>query len=239
MVKLAQSTKLSLLAVVTLAVVTAVPNAYGAASLVRCSSILGVGATTAVLGMDSAFDCADILENTNPDSPAGREHYQDFDGGGWIQVTLSLFNSDGSGNQSFQFDGFNWTSSGGFNSSNPIEAAWALNIAADQDPSTETPVLPKVYDLLVVVGKGTGNAADSVGYLLDDFSFSGSASGRISAGFGPTSDAVTSLIVYARTLDEPPTGRVPEPSSLLLLVLAGLAAIGMSLTGSNTRTTRL
>lgn len=239
MVKLAQSSKRSLIVVLAVTAVMAVPNAYGAAQRVECTSILGVGATTAILGTNSAFFCADILENTNPDSPAGKDHYQDFVGGGWIQVTLSLFNSDSSGNQSFQFDGFDWTSSGGFNSSNPIEAAWALDIAADQDPSTETPVLPKVYDLLVVVGKGTGNAADSVGYLLDDFSFSGSASGRISAGFGPTRDAVTSLIVYARTLDEPPTGRVPEPSSLLLLILAGLAAVGMNLMGSNTRSTRL
>lgn len=239
--KLANSTKRTSLALLALASVMFASGGHAAAVAVFCSSIVGVGPTTATLGAVTATMCSDVLENTDPDGTAGREHYQGFDGGGWTQVARSAFNSDSSGNESLKFDGFSWTSSGGFNSTNRIEAAWALSIADDQDPSTETPPLPKVYDLMVVVGKGTSNAADSVGYLLADFSFAqvGLVNGRISAGFlFSASDPVNSLFVYARSLDEPPPTRVPEPSSLLLLILGGLAAIGIGRAGANTHSAR-
>lgn len=231
--KLAQSMKWTSLAVLAIASVIVASGAHAAAVKVGCIGL--VGGPSASLGAVSATWCTDLLENTNRNnSPAYNEYYTGFDGGGWVQVSAFDTNSDSGGQSFLFFDGLQWTGRTNPTNFNGVTSPWSLTIAA-QDPAN-TPTFPRTYDLLLVIVRGgdsgTNPQADSIGYLLEDFTYSqlGSATGSFTASFNASdtsSNSVRGLDVFARAVGDTTPPRVPEPGSMLLLVIAAVAAIGV------------
>ncbi|MEO8038247.1 MAG: PEP-CTERM sorting domain-containing protein, partial [Betaproteobacteria bacterium] len=101
---------------------------------------------------------------------------------------------------------------------------------------------PREYDLLLVITQGTFSNADSLGFLVSDFSFTqlGMVGGAFNASF-PASDTsnnpVRGLALFARALTSGGGGGglVPEPASIPLLLVAGVAFVVVAARGSRTR----
>ena len=237
MKKLAQSMKWTSLAVLAIASVVGAPGAHAAAVAVFCSSLTGT--PTANLGAVNATTCTDVLENTSRGTSGFTDYYTGFDGGGWTQVSAFDPNSDSNSISSLFFDSMLWTAvTSPQNFSSTQSAGWTLTVDA-QDPTTP-PTFPRTYDLLLVMVRGTGSSADSLGYLLEDFTYSqlGTAQGRFSATFLASDNIVRGMDVYARAVGSTNPPGVPEPGSMLLLVIATAAAIGVGKSSVSSRRER-
>jgi hypothetical protein len=234
MKKLAQSMKWTSLAVLAMVSVVGAPGADAAATAVFCSSLTGT--PTANLGAVTATTCTDVLENTSRGTSGFTDYYTGFDGGGWTQVSAFDPNSDSNSTSSLFFDSLRWTAvTSPQNFSSVVTASWLLTIEA-QDPAN-VPAFPRTYDLMLVLVRGTGSSADSLGYLLEDFTYNqlGTAQGSFNASFLASDGVVRGMDVYARAVGSTNPPGVPEPGSMLLLVIAAAAAIGVGKSSVSSR----
>ena len=194
---------------------------------IRDSSSIA-GSPSASLGGTVAASCTTVLDNTAP-SDAGFETFiSGFDGGGWHPVSSFTPNSDSTNTDDLNFDGLFWVARSP-RSFSGVAASWTVSVSPSE--TANIPSLPRAYDLLLVITKGTFSNADSLGFLISDFTFAqlGQARGSFSATF-PASDTsnnpVRTLALLART-QSAGTGpsAVPEPGALLLLLGIGVALL--------------
>ena len=205
------------------------PCAHAVPNLPQCNGGID-GAPSANLGDTHAFYCTEVLFNTSRGGLGSsfEQYYTSVDGGGWTQVADVTTNTDSEDASSKLFDGLVWSvATDPVRFSGVVTADWLLTIGAP-DPSNP-PAFPRTYDLLLVLVRGQGPQADSVGLLLEDFEYDklGPARGSFDASFLSTSNQVQGLEVFARVIGgtTPPSG-VPEPGSMLLLLIASVAAVG-------------